>query len=304
MTKPEQQHGLLVLNKPKGPSSTRCLEVIKRTLGQKKIGHSGTLDPMATGVLLVLLGNGTKIAQYLLEGGKTYWGRLKLGTATDTYDMEGAVVAEADVTGLDPDRVREEVMAWGALTTQTVPPYSAAKHEGKPLYKISREGKVPPVKIKPVHISRVEVCSLDLPWVDFRVECGAGTYIRSLVHSLGMRLSCGAVLCELIRERSHPFTLAEAHGLDQVLEEPLRLKERVLPLDKALPHWPALRLNAEAARQVRNGARLEYGLFASPDAAFAPGLRAVFQSPDGAPLALVETRMKDGLPVWSILRGL
>ncbi|THB70649.1 MAG: tRNA pseudouridine(55) synthase TruB [Desulfovibrio sp.] len=302
--KPPQQHGLLVLNKPKGPSSTRCLEKIKRGLGQKKIGHAGTLDPMATGVLLVMLGKGTKIAQYLLEGGKTYSGRLKLGMATDTYDMEGEVTLESDISGVDQADVVEEILAWRALTSQIVPPYSAAKHQGKPLYKLTREGKTPPVKTKSVRISRAEVLDVDLPWVDFRVECGAGTYIRSLVHSLGMRLSCGATLCELTREHSHPFSLDQAHELDQLLDDPEGFAEKVLPLDKALPHWPGLTLSAEQAKLVKNGAQLEYGPSIALGKTFAQGLKAMFLAPDGAPLALVETQEKDGIPVWSILRGL
>ncbi|MBG0776873.1 MAG: tRNA pseudouridine(55) synthase TruB [Desulfovibrionaceae bacterium] len=303
-----QLHGLLVLNKPSGPTSARCLEMIKRDLGQPKIGHAGTLDPLASGVLLVLLGKATKLAQYLLEGGKTYSGRLRLGVTTDTYDVEGEVTAEADWSRVSPEQAADEVRAWAGLTEQTVPPYSAAKHEGKPLYRLSREGLETPVKTKAIQISHAEVRKVDLPWVDFRVSCGAGTYVRSLVHSLGMRLECGAILTELIRESSHPFSLDQAHDLDDVLNEPHAFAERVLPLAEALPHWPRVTLTPAEAALVRNGARLPLATGAGAgDVPSASGLRAVFvedreQGP--APIALVEARLEDGGPVWAILRGI
>ena len=206
----EQQHGILVLDKPKGFSSARCVARLKR-LGQKKIGHAGTLDPMATGVLLVLLGHATKLSGYLLEGGeKRYAGTLRLGLTTDTWDIEGAVVSESPLHASGPDgsswaglpleaAVRREVDAWLEVREQPVPPYSAAKHQGQPLYKLARAGKDVPAKVKSIRVSHAEVQWVDLPDVRFRVTCSSGSYIRSLAHSLGMRLGCGATLTELTR---------------------------------------------------------------------------------------------------------
>ena len=310
-TDPRQRHGLLVLNKPSGPTSTRCLERIKHTLGQRKIGHAGTLDPMAQGVLLVLLGQATKLAGYLQEGEKIYSGRMQLGVTTDTYDAEGAVVAEAPYEHIPPDQVRDSVLAWTEEREQTVPPYSAAKHQGKPLYKLSRAGMETPVKTKQLKVTLAEVLELDLPWVRFRVRCGVGTYVRSLVHSLGMRLGCGAVLTELTREYSHPFGLDQAYDLDPVLEEPEQLPDRVLPLDAALPHWPTVLLSDTEAAKVRNGVELEYAVHQMQDSSspLPEGGRAVFVARNGSGeerqlLALAEVRLRDGAPVWSILRGL
>ena len=202
MTKPtgKQLDGVLVLHKPGGPTSTDCLNKIKWALGQKKIGHAGTLDPMATGVLVVLLGQGTKLANYLSTDRKTYRGSLILGQTTDTYDVQGKVLADAPWTHLASETVREEILAWRGTISQEVPPVSAAKHEGKPLYALHRAGKETPVKVKDVTIFDVEILELALPHVTFRVTCSAGTYIRSLAHSLGKRLGCGAVLSELERE--------------------------------------------------------------------------------------------------------
>lgn len=299
--RPPQQDGVLVLDKPSGPTSTACLERIKRTLGQKKIGHAGTLDPLANGVLVVLLGQATKLAPYLTEGEKVYKGSLELGTATDTYDSQGEVVSTADWSHISEAEARAAVLAWLDDTIQIVPPYSAAKHKGKALYALSREGKEVPEKRKEIRISGAEVVSIDLPRIDFRVRCGAGTYIRSLVHSLGMRLGCGAYMTALTREHSHPFDLAEAHSLDDVLGEPEALAGRVLSLDRSLPHWPRHTLSERDAALVKNGAQLECG--AEGDEADDQG-RIMFLSPQGEALALAQKAERGGATVWALLRGL
>jgi tRNA pseudouridine55 synthase len=298
----KQLDGVLVLHKPGGPTSTDCLNKIKWNLGQKKIGHAGTLDPMATGVLVVLLGQGTKLANYLSADRKTYRGSLILGQATDTYDVQGTVLAEAAWNHLAPATVRSEILAWKGTMSQEVPPVSAAKHEGKPLYALHRAGKETPVKVKDITIFDVEILDLDLPRVTFRVTCSAGTYIRSLAHSLGMRLGCGAVLSELEREASHPFTLDQAHSLEAVLDSKDRLTDLVLPMTEALPHWPKLLLSKEHAALVQNGARLPVSLFPAYPAQ--AGDLALMLAPTQEPLALVEARQADQTLSWAILRGL
>lgn len=295
--RPDQRHGVLVLNKPAGPTSTRCLEMIKRRLGQKKIGHAGTLDPMATGVLLVLLGRATKIAPYLLDGEKVYSGVMRLGVTTDTYDAEGAVVAEAPWEHLAAEDIRQAVLGWRGLTEQVAPPYSAAKHQGRPLYALAREGRETPVKTRTINISDVEVLSLDLPLASFRVRVSSGVYIRSLVHSLGTRLGCGATLTALLREKSRPFGLGEAHDLDVVLADPEGLSGRVRPVRQALPDWPRVTLTASEAALVRDGVRL-------PAGDVPVGGRAFLLDPEGRELALAEALDTDGMTRWAISRGL
>ena len=304
----EQQHGILVLDKPKGLSSAQCLSRIKR-LGQKKIGHAGTLDPMATGVLLVLLGNATKLSNYLLEGGvKTYAGTLRLGVATDTWDAEGTIVSETSFSDEElasgsvlEQSVRREVAAWLEVTEQPVPPYSAAKHQGQPLYRLARAGKEVPEKVKTIHISHAEVQWVDLPDVRFRVTCSSGSYIRSLAHSLGMRLGCGAMLTELTREYSHPFGLDVAHTLDEILAEPERLPQWLMPIRAALPEWRIISLGAKQEADLRHGIAVPHlPVFGT----FRPGERALMESHDGEALALAEARMDRGAPVWAVLRGL
>ena len=297
-------HGVLVLDKPKGPSSARCLTILKR-MGQKKIGHAGTLDPMADGVLLALLGHATKISNYLMENGeKRYSGCLRLGQVTDTWDAEGRVLEEKTWEYVSARDVLAEIHAWQGRLAQPVPPFSAAKHQGRPLYKLARTGILFPLKVKDVEISRAELLEVELPHVRFRVVCSSGTYIRSLAHSLGMRLGCGAVLTELTREYSHPFGLDAACSLDALHAEPERLFEWVLPVTRALPHWPLIELSTEEAARARNGASLIHDAQRMAAAPFQPGAHALLRDPDKNPLALAEARCADGIPVWRVLRGL
>lgn len=292
-----QQHGVLVLDKPKGPTSARCLGAIKR-LGQKKIGHAGTLDPMATGVLVVLLGEATKIASYVMDGEKTYLGTLRLGQATDTYDAEGTVTAEAPWDHVTAEALREAIDAWRDETSQEVPPYSAAKHQGRPLYELARKGLAAPVKQKEISVFDAQVVAIDLPSAIFRVRVCAGVYIRSLVHSLGKRMGCGAVLTALTREASSPFTLEGAHGLDAILAAPETLPERIIPLAAALPDWPVVTLDATEAVLVGQGVRLPV------TGPHPTGARALLADAAGRPLALARAENVDGRLRWAILRGL
>jgi tRNA pseudouridine55 synthase len=299
----EQLDGLLILNKPSGPTSAACLNDIKHRLKQYKIGHGGTLDPMAQGVLLVLLGHATKLAPYLTGGTKTYSGTFRLGITTDTLDIQGEVVKESEVAAT-PGDVEREILYWKELTEQEVPAYSAAKYKGKPLYALAREGLETPVKTKPIVISHVEALDVNLPEAAFRVSCSAGTYIRSLVHSLGTRMGCGAALTSLVREASEPFRLEQAFDLEDVLENPELFPERVIPLKDTLPHWPRFRLTEPLAGLVMNGSWLPVADQPGTLLAGEIGDQAMLLGPDDAPLALVEAKLQDGKPRWAILRGL
>lgn len=300
---PAQQHGVLVLNKPKGPSSAACVGIIKRRCGQKKIGHAGTLDPMASGVLLLLLGQATKISGLLLGGGeKIYSGILKLGVSTDSWDAAGNIIAAAPAESIESvtqEALREAIGSWVGESEQTVPPFSAAKHQGRPLYELARKGLEMPVKTKTVQISRAELEWFKPPLARFRVTCGSGTYIRSLAHSLGMRMGCGATLMELTREYSHPFGLEDSVSLEELTENPALVAERVQPLQRALPRFPAITLDAEQSARVKNGTALPVGSLPPAEAS-----EALFLDERGTPLALVEKKTRSGEAVWAIGRGL
>ena len=311
-----QQHGILVLRKPSGPTSARCLTAIKR-LGQKKIGHAGTLDPLASGVLLVLLGHATKLSGHLLAGGgKVYSGTFCLGQTTDTWDIEGKVVAEAPWQHVSEADVRREIAAWLELTEQPVPPYSAAKHEGQPLYKLARKGVETPAKVKRMEISLAETLDVSLPFVSFRVACSSGTYIRSLAHSLGTRLGCGAVLTELTREYSHPFGLDVARDPADFTADPTLLPGCVRPIAEALPHWQRVELTPDEAARVRNGiavpcrpdatapAKAQTEAQAQDKAANEPAGCFALLMEQGTALALAQLEVTPAGPCWTVLRGL
>lgn len=279
------------MNKPAGPSSAQCLRIFKK-LGWKKVGHAGTLDPMASGVLLVLLGQATKLSSWLLAGGeKIYSGEIRLGVETDTWDMTGTITRVTENPAIDATAVAAEIAAWRGEREQLVPPYSAAKHNGEPLYALARAGKDTPVKKKIVKIYKADMLSFDASVARFRVACGSGAYIRSLAHSLGTRLGCGAALASLVREYSHPFGLDRAASLEEIRACPEIVERMLAPLTEALPDWPAVELDPGRARDVRDGKIVP-----------APGATAerAFLCEKGVPLALA--CLQDGR--WRVIRGL
>lgn len=292
-----QLHGVLVINKASGPSSNRCLMQIKR-LGQKKIGHAGTLDPLASGVLLVLLGQATKLSSYLQQGGgKIYQGTLRLGQTSDTWDCLGKVLAQADISSMSQEQVREEIAAWTELREQPVPPYSAAKLDGQPLYKLARKGTMIE-RSKTVHISQAQVLDMDLPFVRFRVHCSSGTYIRSLAHSLGMRLGCGALLTQLTREFSYPFGLDRSCTVEEIETDPAVLLRVLRPLREALPDWTCLEVPAAWVSAVKNGQRLPCSCLAESQS------KQAILMHQGLELALASRCEEHGEPSWEVTRGL
>ena len=294
----EQKHGILLFNKPKGMSSAFAIGRLKR-LGQKKIGHAGTLDPMATGLLIVLLGEATKISGYLLENGeKTYSGTLELGKTTDTWDAEGTVLTKKDYSFITQEMLENAVKNWLGTSFQEVPPYSAAKHNGQALYKLARAGKEVPVKTKEIHISHAEIQWVNLPCMRFRVTCSSGSYIRSLAHSLGMRLGCGAMLTELTREYSHPFSLQEAVTLEELQENPEILTEKLISLEKGLPNWRVIELLDSDVKAVKNGNPIQ-----TTDSNFTENEK-VFLRWQGNILAIAEAKILGNKNSWQILRGL
>jgi tRNA pseudouridine55 synthase len=300
-----QQDGVLVIDKPGGMTSAACIATVKRGLGQRKIGHAGTLDPMARGVLLVLLGQATKISAYMMDGGdKVYSGIIRLGIVTDTWDSQGQVLARHPAKGIT-DAVVTRVMAeFVGCYEQEVPPYSAAKHRGRPLYELARKGLAVPIKKKRVTVSRGEAELVGPERIRFRVICGSGTYIRSLAHSLGNRLGCGAALEELTREYSHPFGLEAAHSLEDVLADPETFPQKVAGIPDALPDWPRFRVAREDEAAVRNGVCLVYTAYPLDGQSFRPGMRALMLNADGKVIALAQTSRDGGEAVWGLLRGL
>ncbi len=295
--------GILLLNKPKGPTSSFCVEKIKKHFKQRKVGHAGTLDPIASGLLIVLVGQGTKLASYIMEGRKTYRGIVELGRETTTYDATGEEVGRKEVGDIDPLTIIQGIEEWQTYTEQEIPPYSAAKYKGKPFYFLSRKGETPPKKIKKICIDHSEVLNIDLPFVEFRVRCSKGTYIRSLAHSLGKRIGVGAILKELIREEIGPFSLVDAIGFEELFQREELFWEGVIPLENSLPHWRKIMVDMSIVRKVRNGVRPRVRDIPGLEVTF-PGERYLFLDPEGRALALMETKQREEEFFFSILRGL
>lgn len=208
--------GLLVLHKPKGPTSFQVLQRVQRFLGAPHAGHCGTLDPAASGVLLVLLGRSTRHQERLMKSDKTYSGSFLLGTETDTGDLEGKIVRQTEPAEFSIEKLRETAKRMTGPLMQTPPMHSAVKVEGRPLYKLARRGITVPRAARPITIHRFDITGTEHPSVDFSVDCSSGTYLRTLAEEFGRALGCGAVLSHLVREKVGPYNLKESLSLEEI----------------------------------------------------------------------------------------
>ncbi|OPL15988.1 MAG: hypothetical protein AVO38_01625 [delta proteobacterium ML8_D] len=248
--------GILVMDKAFGPTSFQIVQRVRKRLKVKKVGHAGTLDPLATGVLPICLGRATKIVQFIMSGHKIYQGTMLLGVATDTYDAAGKVTEQKALPlNLDQTFLQKAAKEFTGRLFQPPPPFSAVKHNGKPLYKFARQGIMVQKESRPVQVFSFEILGVRLPEVDFRVHCSKGTYVRSLVHDLGSNLGCGAHVTRLRRTKSGPFNIENAmkmETLDEVVKSK-RLLDVLIPVEKALAHIPAIEIDNEMAAELRNG---------------------------------------------------
>jgi len=245
-------NGFLVIDKPRGVTSFDVVRTVRRALKVRRVGHCGTLDPMATGVLPVAIGEATRLVEFVMDGAKIYRGTLKLGETTDTQDAEGTILSRGAIDGIDRAQI-EGVIATLLGPIQQLPPmYSALKRDGVPLYELARKGVEVERALRLIEIYRFELCSVDLPFVTFEVCCSKGTYVRTLAHDLGARLGCGAHLTALRRLQSGAFTEAEAIPLDR-LQDASSGAVQLLPVAAALAALPALALSPEALIRLKNG---------------------------------------------------
>jgi len=251
--------GLLLIDKPAGITSFDVVRRVRRALKVRKVGHLGTLDPFATGLLPLALGEATKLAQFLLEEPKTYLATLTLGVETDTQDLTGRVTAESDRLP-SPEEVHQAATRFVGEIEQVPPSYSAVHHQGERLYKLARRGEAVEVPPRQVVIYRLEVMEAALPQVTVRVECGKGTYIRTLAHDLGRALGCGAHLVALTRLAVGAFRLEEALPLD-LIEKRADLGDihrRLIPLAQCLPRYQAVRVDRQEAWRLAQGQTLPW----------------------------------------------
>lgn len=247
--------GILNINKPLGMTSHDVVARVRKLLKQRRVGHAGTLDPAASGVLPICVGLGTRVAEYLSESGKAYQAEIIFGVVTDTYDTEGAVLRTHDATSLTQEQLEQALPAFLGEQMQQPPRYSAIKIQGQPAYKLARAGSEIELAPRPITISQLEILAWEPPCLTLAVACSKGTYIRSLAYDLGEHVGTGAHLGGLIRTRSGPFALAESITLDQ-LEGAIAdesVTQYLFPADAALRQYPALTLSTEQVTQVLHG---------------------------------------------------
>jgi tRNA pseudouridine55 synthase len=246
--------GLILLDKPSGPTSHDMVYVVRRGTGEQRVGHAGTLDPLATGLLVMCLGPATRLSEYLTGKDKRYRARVRLGQATTTYDSQGEVT-ETRLPIPEREAVEAALAPFRGPQQQVPPAFSAIKRGGQKAYELARRGEAVVLEARPVTIYALELVEWQPPEVVLEVHCSAGTYIRSLAHDLGQRLGCGAHLSALRRTTSGSLPVAEAVSLVELQDAFARhdWTRFLRPADSALEEWPAVSLTADATARVQRG---------------------------------------------------
>jgi tRNA pseudouridine55 synthase len=248
-------NGILVIDKPGNISSAGVVRFAKKMLNVEKIGHAGTLDPFAEGVLICCLNQATRLAGFLLHAKKRYAAVLKLGEETDTQDFTGTIVSSAKPVDVSPQTIKNVFNKFEGPIKQLPPVYSALKHKGVPLYKLARRGKPMQKPPRCVHIYDITIQEIALPLIRFEVTCSAGTYIRTLCADIGKSLGCGGHLTALKRLESSGFTLDQAVSLSELkkMRNSTELSNRIIRMADALPDMPKFYADAQLAEKIRHG---------------------------------------------------
>jgi len=281
--------GVIVVDKPSTWTSHDVVGKMRRIAGTRRVGHLGTLDPMATGVLPLVLNRATRLAQFMMKADKVYEAEVRFGFATNTYDSEGYATTEPVAVTLDPVVVERALDAFRGALLQTPPPVSAKKVDGVPAYKLERKNK--PVKLEavPVTVFSLEMAFCEGDAARLRVHCSAGTYVRAIAHELGSALGCGAHLSALRRTRAGSFTIEQAQTLEELMELAAlgRFNEAVVPAVNLLPDFPAERVDLATATAIRQGRDFHVSPFRVRNGA--PFVRAVGE--DGELVAIGKMRL-------------
>ena len=284
-------NGILNINKPAGKTSAWVVSRVRRCSGERHVGHVGTLDPLAVGVLPICVGQAAKMSAFILAQHKTYLAEIELGISTDTDDLEGRITQVGDPSHITSEQIQKLLTDFTGVISQRPPMYSAIKHQGKRLYDIARSGIEVERDEREVQVFRIELLQWQPPSFTVAVECGKGTYIRSLAHDIGQRLGCGAHLKGLIRTSCGPFNIKDSitiHQLEDAFENDY-WQDLLYPMDMVLENYTAAILNAEQERAIRNGRPLNLNIVSA-------GEHCRAYSPDGRFLALLRYLPDSG--VW------
>lgn len=247
-------NGIINLYKPSGITSFEAVRKVKKISGEKKVGHTGTLDPLASGVLPICIGKATKLVDYIMQGQKIYKVKMKLGETTDTYDKEGKIISEVKVS-CDLNEVTNAIMSFKGEIMQVPPMYSALKVKGKKLYELARMGIEVERKARKINIYDITIQNVDIPFVTFTVTCSKGTYIRSLCFDIGEKLHCGAVMYELERCASGIFNIDSSVKLEDLTEG--NVSQKVISIDECLCEYPVVKFNEKFEKLLINGVALK-----------------------------------------------
>ncbi|MBR0366439.1 MAG: tRNA pseudouridine(55) synthase TruB [Clostridia bacterium] len=249
-------NGIVVIDKPAGVTSHDVVGMVRKRFATRRVGHTGTLDPLATGVLVMCVGNATKAADMIANADKRYRAGLELGICTDTLDTEGTVTEQRAVNVTEAD-VRECILSFIGEQDQIPPMYSAIKQNGKKLYELAREGKEIEREKRRINIYSIDIIDISLPYVTIDVHCSKGTYIRSLCDDIGRRLGCGAVMTALRRTGSAGFTTDDAYTIAE-LDELSDISSALMPTDSLFSGLDEIHLNARQEKSITNGVRMTW----------------------------------------------
>lgn len=293
--------GILNIHKPTGMTSHDVVARVRKLIKQKRVGHAGTLDPAASGVLPICVGQGTRVAEYLSESGKEYRAIIVFGVETDTYDAEGQITCTADIDALNLPEIEQVLERFLGPQMQVPPRYSAIKIQGQAAYKRARAGEELALAARAIEFFRLEIVDWQAPVLTLDVACSKGTYIRSLAYDLGQAVGYGAHLGGLVRTRSGPFCLQESITLEELATacEQGASARYAQPADRALAHYPALHLSAEEELRVRHGNPFSYDI---PE--IARSLARVY-NPEGSFIAIAqwETEIQKWQPTKVFMTG-
>ncbi len=311
--KTSEFHGVLLVDKPAGITSHDVVDRVRRIYATRRVGHCGTLDPQATGLLALLLGEATRISENLVGLDKSYEGTMRLGCTSDTYDAQGEIVPTEQPW--DPptlQQIQEAATEFTGEIEQLPPPYSAKKVAGKKLYEYARKGETPEVEPREIRVDDFEILEIAPEnHAVFGVDCSTGTYVRTLVHDLGRQLGCGAILTELRRTDLGHFHIEDAHTLEALaaLETKAELRRAVIPIRRALPHVPTVWLLPNAEPWVRRGQAIPHNLVQTEDDAIPTrgsmvllcrldGLEVALARVDPAPLSPPPKALRPAMAPW------
>lgn len=290
--------GILNVLKPPGMTSHDVVAFIRRNLKEKKVGHTGTLDPGVTGVLPICLGKGTKIAQFLTDDVKVYRGEMTLGKVTSTQDSFGEIIEEKSPVNISEDQIREAAKSLIGIINQIPPMVSAVKHKGKRLYELAREGIEVERKVRQIEIFDIKIISItdigtEGPKVLMEIRCSKGTYIRTLFHDIGQKLGVGAYMSSLVRLETGPFDIETAVTLDEILsaKENNTLEDLIHPIDFALKKLPKITVKEQVVKGVTHGNPVFLPGVFQADKDIAEGQLVRIYSPDGEILAIGKAKL-------------